>query len=315
MSTTTPPPSGEAGGFRHEAFLYESREEFLTGTAAFIHEGLSAAEPVLVAVDAAKSAGLRERLPDSSGVRWVDVTRIGRNPARITSLWQEFAARAGDGALRGVGEPIWPLRGPAELAESQRHEELLNLAFAGLPAFRLLCPYDVQALDPAVIWEARRSHPVLVEGSTASPSTDYRGIEAASAPFAGPLPEPSAMPSEDVVAGLSELALFDLVRARTVDTGLDAERSPDLALAVLGADESLRQDEGVRQLRVWREDGTVICELRAPHAVHDPLAGRHPPRARPEMRGLWLANQLCDLVELRAFPTGTGTVARLHMAG
>jgi hypothetical protein len=310
MSTTTPAPSGAGGGFRHEAFLYESREGFLTGTAAFIQEGLSAGEPVLVAVDPAKSAGLRERLPALSGVRWVDITRIGRNPARITSLWQEFAARAGGGGLRGVGEPIWPLRGPAELAESQRHEELLNLAFANEPAFQLLCPYDVHALDPAVISEARRSHPVLVEGSTARPSADYRGIEAA--PFDGPLPEPGAITSEDVIDGLSELARFELVRARTVDAGLDAARLPDLALAVLGADESLRQGGGVRQLRVWREDGTVICELHAPHTPHDPLAGRYPPRARPEIRGLWLANQLCDLVELRSSPTGT--VARLHMA-
>ncbi|MBO0689573.1 MAG: MEDS domain-containing protein [Candidatus Dormibacteraeota bacterium] len=313
MSSTTPRASGGGGGFRHEAFLYESREEFLARTAAFIREGLSAGEPVLVAVDAEKSAGLRERLPESSHVRWVDVRRIGRNPARITSLWQEFVARAGDGALRGVGEPIWPLRGPQELAESQRHEELLNLAFAGDLAFHLMCPYDVHALDPAVISEARRSHPALVEGATAGPSTDYRGTEAASAPFDEPLPEPSVTPSEDVVDGLSELALFDLARARIVDAGLDGARSPDLALAVLGADESLRRGGGLRRLRVWREDDAVVCELRARHAVHDPLAGRHPPGARPEIRGLWLANQLCDLVELRSFPTGT--VARLHMAG
>lgn len=314
MSTAARQPSGDGGGFRHEAFLYESREEYLAGTASFIRDGLSAGEPVLVAVGAANAAGLRERLPETSGVRWVDVTRIGRNPARITSLWQEFAARCGEGAFRGVGEPIWPLRSPAELVESQRHEELLNLAFAGEPAFRLLCPYDVQALDPAVIGEARRSHPVLVEGSTARPSTDYRGTEAASTPFDAPLSEPTATPSQDRVDGLSELALLGLVRARCGDAGLDTARAQDLAVAVVAADESVRDGQGVRELRVWREeDAALVCELRGSLVVHDPLAGRHPPRARPEVRGLWLANQLCDLVELRSFPTGT--VARLHMTG
>jgi hypothetical protein len=313
MSTAPPRPSGEGGGFHHEAFLYEGPEEFLEGTAAFIRESLSAGEPVLVAVEAASAALLRERLPDSSRVRWVDVTRIGRNPARITSLWQEFVARAGGGALRGVGEPIWPLRSPAELAESQRHEELLNLAFAGGPSFRLLCPYDRQALDPAVIAEARRSHPTLIERSTAHPSTEYRGLEAASAPFDAPLSEPRAVPSDDAVDGVSELALFGLVTARSTDAGLDTSRARDLAAAVLAAEESLRLGDGVRRLRVWREDATLICELRTPSVLRDPLAGRHPPSARPEARGLWLANQLCDLVELRSFPTGT--VARLHMVG
>jgi hypothetical protein len=312
MSDQALRPSGEGGGFHHEAFLYEGPEEFLAGTAAFVREGLSAGEPVLVAVDTMRAARLQERLPDAGGVRWVDITRIGRNPARITSLWQEFAARTGGGAFRGVGEPIWPLRSPPELAESQRHEELLNLAFDREPSFRLLCPYDLRALDPAVIAEGRRSHPTLIEGSTARRSPDYRGIEAASAPFDAPLPEPRARMSEDAVSGLSELALFGLVTTRSADAGLGTGQAQDLAVAVLAADESLRHGDGVRRLRVWQEGATVVCELRAPYVLRDPLAGRHPPSAHPEVRGLWLANQVCDLVELRSFPTGT--VARLHMA-
>jgi hypothetical protein len=311
MTTAATRPSGDGGAFHHEAFLYEGAEEFLAGTAAFVREGLSAGEPVLVAVDATSAARVRERLPDSARVRWVDVTSIGRNPARITTLWQEFVARTGGGALRGVGEPIWPLRSPAELAECQRHEELLNLAFAGESSFRLLCPYDRQALDPAVIAEARRSHPTLIESSTARRSDDYRGLEAASAPFDAPLSEPPAVASEDAVDGLSELALFGLVKARSADAGLGTRRARDLAVAVLAAEDSLRPGDGVRRLRVWEEDATLICELRVSSVLHDPLAGRHPPSARPEARGLWLANQLCDLVELRSFPTGT--VARLHM--
>ncbi|MGI8873571.1 MAG: hypothetical protein ACR2KP_04455 [Egibacteraceae bacterium] len=36
--------------------------------------------------------------------------------------------------LRGAGEPIWPERRPAELVECQRHESLLNVAFADGPS-------------------------------------------------------------------------------------------------------------------------------------------------------------------------------------
>jgi hypothetical protein len=311
MSTAAPAPSRRDGGFDHAAFLYAGVEGFLAGTAAFVREGLAAGEPVMVAVDATKAARLREHLPDTGRVRWVDITRIGANPARITSLWLEFMARAGGGALRGVGEPIWPFRSPAELVECQRHEELLNLAFADQPRFRLLCPYDTQALEPAVVAEARRSHPMVVEGSAVRPSTDYRGLAAAAAPFEEPLPEPRSVLIEPGVDGLPELGLFGLVRAQAADAGLGPAQAQDLAVAVLAADGTLRPAGGRCALRLWQEDRRMICELRTPRVVRDPLAGRHPPSARPESRGHWLANQLCDLVELRSFPTGT--VARLHI--
>ena len=64
--------------------------------------------------------------------------------------------------LRGIGEPIWADRSPDELVECQRHEALLNLAFADAGDFWLLCPYDVDALDPDVIAEAHHSHPAVV---------------------------------------------------------------------------------------------------------------------------------------------------------
>jgi hypothetical protein len=46
--------------------------------------------------------------------------------------------------------------------------------------------------------------------------------------------------------------------------------------------------------------------------VDDPLAGREwPPPVERAARGLWLANQVCDLVQVR--PLGTNAVVRLHV--
>ena len=58
----------------------------------------------------------------------------------------------------------------------------------------------------------------------------------------------------------------------------------------------------------------MICEVRDSGRLDKPLAGR----ARPELGqgggwGLWLANQLCDLVQLRTLPDGS--VVRLHLRG
>ena len=45
--------------------------------------------------------------------------------------------------------------------------------------------------------------------------------------------------------------------------------------------------------------------------VDNPLAGRHQPEQEaPQGRGLWMVNQLCDLVQLRSGPQGTQV--RIH---
>jgi hypothetical protein len=45
--------------------------------------------------------------------------------------------------------------------------------------------------------------------------------------------------------------------------------------------------------------------------VDDPLVGRRPPRPDSDSgRGLWMANQLCDLVQLRSGDGGTAVRVR-----
>ena len=76
---------------------------------------------------------------------------------------------------------------------------------------------------------------------------------------------------------------------------------------------ALRHGGAPADLRVWREPGRVVCEVADAGQIDDPLAGRQ--RPAPEAvngRGLWLANQLCDLTQLRSGEGGT--VLRLHMS-
>ena len=78
------------------------------------------------------------------------------------------------------------------------------------------------------------------------------------------------------------------------------------------ATNSVRHGGGRGILRVWREAETVICDVRdSGRIAAQPLVGR----VRPQLGatggwGLWLANQLCDLVQLRELPEGS--VVRLH---
>ena len=59
-----------------------------------------------------------------------------------------------------IGEPVWPSRSEVEYPACVQHEALINRAFTGRD-ITVVCPYDVAQLDPDVIADARRTHPVL----------------------------------------------------------------------------------------------------------------------------------------------------------
>jgi anti-sigma regulatory factor (Ser/Thr protein kinase) len=303
-------------GFRHEALFYTGREGFLAGTVPFLQEGVRAGEPTLVVVDAGKIAALRAELgSDAEHVMFADMAEVGVNPARIIPAWQEFVGEheLSGRPLRGIGEPIWPERTPAELVECHRHEALLNLAFDGAGDFRLLCPYDTSALDPAVVEEARRTHPILVEAGSQRTSHAYYGLDAVAAPFAEPLPEPPAPPVELAFDRETLDGARQFVARQAAAAGLDTPRVLDLVLAVNElATNSVRHGGGGGVLRLWRELDALVCEVVDGGRIEQPLAGRETPdRGQQGGYGLWLVNQLCELVQIRTLPTGS--VVRMHM--
>ena len=303
-------------GFRHEAFIYAGLDEFVEGTSAFVRAGLEHDEPTLVVVSAPKIELLRERLgADAGRVQFADMARVGANPARIIPAWREFVNGhfGSRRPVRGIGEPATPDRAPAELVECHVHEALLNLAFADARAFRLLCPYDAATLDPAAVEEAKRTHPFVVADGAEAASPRYCGIELASTPFSAPLPEPppdaERLPYDahtmDVVRGV-------IVR-RAIASGLSVRAMQDLVLAVDEmATNSVRHGGGRGLLRVWQQQDALICEVSDGGRIRDPLVGRvRPAVGQVGGFGVWLANQLCDLVQIRS--VASGTVIRLHM--
>ena len=302
-------------GIAHEALFYAGEDGFVEASAAFVREGVDAAEPVLVVVSARKIDRLREALgPAHTDVVFADMAHVGANPARIIPAWRRFLdERAPDGRpVRGIGEPVWADRSAAELVECQRHESLLNLAFASSPAWTLLCPYDTDSLDDAVLEEARRSHPTLVEDGRRRESRSYRGLDAIAAPFDEPLPDPPAATRELAYRLDSIDEVRRLVAESAAAFGLDPSRRSNLVLAANEmATNSVRHGGGAGMLRIWEDSGSLVCELRDAGRIDEPLIGRERPTTVQEGgRGHWMANQLCDLVQVRSF--ATGTVVRLH---
>jgi anti-sigma regulatory factor (Ser/Thr protein kinase) len=240
---------------------------------------------------------------------------VGTNPARIIPAWRDFVDGHGEGGrpVRGIGEPIWAGRSADELVECQLHESLLNLAFADAPAFRLLCPYDTEALEDWVIAEALCSHPTVVDGADRRASSAYRGLEAIDAPCDEPLADPPADADELAFEADSLGAARRLVYVRATAAGLSITRSNDLMLAVNEvATNSVLHGGGAGALRVWADGDALICEVRDRGRIEGPLIGRaRPGDGHDSGRGLWIANQVCELVQVRTFEDGSAV--RLHM--
>jgi anti-sigma regulatory factor (Ser/Thr protein kinase) len=302
--------------FHHEAMFYAGDDEFVEGSRAFVEEGLDRGEPVLVMVRARKLEMLRQALGErASEVQLVDMEVTGRNPARIIPAWARFVADhggTGGGGMRGIGEPIWSERNAAELDECQLHESLINLAFAGADSFRLICPYDTEALPGDVIAEARRSHPVVSHAGELEPCGDYCGIEKVAARFSEPLPEPPGEFEELLVDvnGLHDARR--LVRRRADAARLDV-RADDFVLAVNEVlSNSLSHAEQNGMLRVWDEPDGLVCEVRDGGHILQPLIGRQEPAlGQVGGHGMWLVNLVCDLVQVRS--SDDGSTVRMKM--
>jgi anti-sigma regulatory factor (Ser/Thr protein kinase) len=153
----------------------------------------------------------------------------------------------------------------------------------------------------------------MVHGDEEFPSDGYRDLDAVAAPFDVALPEPAMVLDELPVEPGSLPAIRAMVVCHATDAGLAWERIEDLVAAVNEiATNSLVHGGGSGSLRVWRQEDVFVCEVRDAGRIDDPLIGRvAPPEEQEGGRGLWLANQLCDLVQVRSFPSGS--VVRLHV--
>ncbi len=299
----------------HQLAFYDDADGFLESALAYVDDGLRAGEPMLAVLGPERTGQLRAALgADADGIEFADVEGFGRNPARLLPAWQDFVDRHPPGRpLRGLGEPVWPGRNPAAIDECERHEALLNVGFApqSRPSLSLLCLYDRATLDDEVLDAAVRSHPLTYERDrlAANPEWDDHDPE----PFAGTLPPP---PLDARQLGFDRETLSAVRAAAGVEAaeaGLSEDRGADFVLAAGElATNSVVHGGGRGWATIWREPGALLLEVADSGHLDQPLAGRvRPSPDRESGRGLWVANQLCDLLQIRSGPAGTQ--ARLWM--
>jgi anti-sigma regulatory factor (Ser/Thr protein kinase) len=294
----------------HAASFCRHSPDSVASVASFVQEGLSRREAVSICVSAPLAGLLRQALDE----RWppaayIDMAELGRNPGRIIPAMLDFAA-AHAGRVRYVSQPFWPGRSAPEAVEAMRHEALLNLAFVQTNA-AILCLYDAGEVDPRVVAAAEQTHPTVIRDGRVRASSRYGGPGQIPPSYDRPLA--AAPPHARPLSYRHDLRPVRQQVARCArEAGLTDDQTADLMLAASEvAANTLRHTAGRGELRVWHSQGEVVCQLQDSGNITDPLAGRWRHADRPAGQGLWVVNQLCDLVELRTGPDGT--IVRLHM--
>jgi anti-sigma regulatory factor (Ser/Thr protein kinase) len=294
------------GAFHHEVAFYDGGAALLPAVLPFVRGGVTRREPTLVAMPGEHLARVHDAMGSRArDVAWVDMTDVARNPACLIPAWRSLLRGYDrDTPVNGVGEPAWPGRRDAELTEALLSEALLNVAFEPDRPLRLLCPYDRSGLPADVVEEADRVH--------AASDGLVTGIEHARVMFTRPLPAAPRGARGVTFDGSMLGVVRGLVRQAAEALRLHTDTTDDLVLAVHEvAANSVVHAGGSGSLAVWRGAASLVVEVRDPGIIDDVLVGRGSVELASEHgRGIWIANQLCDLVQVRS--GRHGTQVRLH---
>ena len=172
--------------------------------------------------------------------------------------------------------------------------------------FWLICSYDAETLSAAVLEEAHRSHPVIVDARVLSRQRRLRRPPARSTRCSQlSLPQLAGQPAVAAFTAHTVSRLQNYIRLELHVAGLPDQTGASLAIATQQlALSSLRRGATEVTVRIWNEPHAMILEVADGSLVKDVLLGRRVP-SDDQQDGLWHANQLCDLVQMRSSSTGT----------
>ncbi|HKP91672.1 MAG TPA: sensor histidine kinase [Thermoleophilaceae bacterium] len=291
---------------RHDAFVYESDEQFGTQMSQVLLDGLDEGAAAVAVTSRGNWALLRDVLGErASSVDFMDRDEFYLRPAKALARY--------DVTLRhhlGLGAPEVRVLGEVQFGPTEKewgewtaYEALVNRAFADKAAW-IICPYDARVLPQSVIDDASRTHPNVITRARHASSL-YGGVEAvtsALAPQYEPLPQLETLPPAP-----DGQTFRDLLAARLAAAGVPGARTLDMLVA---ANEvyvnAVQHAGGVTLVRTGRVEGRFVCEITdAGAGIDDPDAGYVPPSSEDAPgAGLWVARQLTRRLDLLASPQG-----------
>jgi anti-sigma regulatory factor (Ser/Thr protein kinase) len=317
-------PAGQCGSARldHRAVLYAGYggpRGLLAGAAPFLHDALDQGSAPIVVTTTPATQAIRTTLGATADqVTFVAAEDLYIHPVRALAAYDRLVRRRAPDRVWVLAEPLWHGLTPSQTAEWMRYEAVVNAAFAASGA-RVACLYDTGRLPADILQAARRTHPILSEGSTPLRSPAYQDPRAYCAELArAPLPGPPVPP---VVLPLAEGQRdFHKLRRRLADhataAGMAAPAGRLMLMAVSEtAANAARHGTGPMQARTWAADGQMIVEvIDYGHWKPDPLLGYLPPEPGLGF-GMWGVRLLADGVEVRTGWAGTTVRLAFNVAG
>jgi len=166
----------------HLCLIYRNRQEQLAAVIPFIKHGLERGEKCLYIVDEGTAQEVRDAL-QREGVDVQGCLDSGQlsiltkedayvkegcfDPDKMIALLAESteaAVKEGYPGLRVTGEMTWALQGLPGSERLIEYEAKLNEFFPSSKCLAV-CQYDQQRLDPAVLLDVLRTHPIAVVGA------------------------------------------------------------------------------------------------------------------------------------------------------
>jgi anti-sigma regulatory factor (Ser/Thr protein kinase) len=317
--TAAAPETGtgaDRGRFVHTAVCHHTDDEFVGAVLPFVAEGLGRNDAVYVNLAPMRLEALRTALGrDEARVWWSDTRQWHPHPSqRLRAIRELVDAACSDGPrpLRFVGECAWA-EGPAELTyEWERFEAVLNHALGDAPV-TMVCVYDAATLPAGVLERVASTHPLLGAGPF-HPSPAFLGAEPFLARHAhGPL----SVPDDAWRSGarVTPTEARGRVRSLLLAGTLSPEVLDDIAVIVTElVTNAWAAGASAVECFCWHDADWVSVQIDDDGpGLADPLAGyRRPTSGVEEGRGLWIARQLADLVQIECRPDGTSVRARLE---
>ena len=289
--------------FHHDAFVYESDDDYLGRSVRFLREGLEAGEGAMVANARAGLARMREALgADADRVTFVDTTYTYTHPARALSTYHRaFRDRLRDvPSVRAVADMRTGPRNDA-WDEWTGYEALCNVSYAHLPVW-VVCTYNANGLPDPILDSVWRTHSKRL-GHEHEPNDRF---EDPSALLRELTREPEPLTDLRSFSAGPDLESFRERLARE----LAAEQVPEtkaLDMLVAGTEiaaNAMRHGGGIEEVRAGRAEGRFVCEVIDRGAgFDDPMAGYLVPREGVGA-GLWVARQLAWRLEWFDSPAG-----------
>ncbi|MGD9987898.1 ATP-binding protein [Pseudonocardia sp.] len=301
----------------HEGVPFGSPAGLAAQLAPRLRDAIEAEGPVVAVLDVPERDALRSELGDAAGhVEFLAPADVYRLPAFTVAVrWARLSRRTVPGGYATVvAQHVTDLvdGGPGYWA---RLDAALDVALPGLPV-EVLCPFPDDVDELAL---RGSTHRTLLSSGHSVPGLGYRTPLDVVAEFPPPPPPDLGRPVETrefALDGLGELRRA--VATVAADAGLSTERVADFVLAVNEiASNSVEHGPGAGTLRLWRlGDGPgafVVAEVHDSGRMHVPFPGLvAPPPSGARGRGLWLASELSDVLQVWS-DGGTGTVIRVTM--